>query len=65
VERTFSGPTYPRSQRLETCSTISIEEVFASETNRIYLNAVKLVFVRAKVSWKLSSIDAEKVGSAH
>lgn len=34
--------------------------MFASEINRIYLDAVKLVFIRDKVSWKLSSIDAEK-----
>jgi hypothetical protein len=61
VERIFLGLTYPRSQMLDTCSSISIEELFASEINRIYLDAVKLVFVRAKVSWKLSSIDAEKL----
>jgi hypothetical protein len=60
VERVFSGPRYPRSQTLETCSSISIEEMFASEIKRIYLDAIKLVFIRAKVSWKLSSIDAEK-----
>jgi hypothetical protein len=60
VERIFRGPTYPRSQMLDICNSISNEEVFASEINRIYLDAAKLVFIRAKVSWRLSSIDAEK-----
>ena len=45
---------------LETCSSISIEQFLASEINRTYLDAVKLRFVRAKVSWKLSSIDIKE-----